>query len=71
MKDDDRFSNLQTVVVLSQRMVETRKHERYPLVYRLMKLVLVLSVAIVTVQRIFLGMKIVKQIYATTSTINL
>ena len=41
-------------------MVETRKHERYPLVYRLMKLVLVLPVAIATVERIFSGMKIVK-----------
>jgi len=60
VKDDDRFSNLQTVVEHSQRMVETRKHERYPLVYRLVKLVLVLPVAIATVERIFSGMKIVK-----------
>jgi hypothetical protein len=60
VKDDDRFSNLQTIVELSQRMVEARKHERYPLVYRLMKLVLVLPVAIATVERIFSGMKIVK-----------
>ena len=59
VKDDDRFSNLQTVVELSQRMVETRKHERYPLVYRLMKLVLVLPVATATIGRIFSGMKIV------------
>jgi hypothetical protein len=42
VKDDDRFSNLQAVAELSQRMVETRKHEQYPLVYRLMKLALVL-----------------------------
>jgi hypothetical protein len=27
VKDDDRFSNLQTIAELSQRMVETRKHE--------------------------------------------
>jgi hypothetical protein len=60
VKDDDRFSNLQTVAELSQRMVETRKHERYLLVYRLMKLVLVLPVATTTVERIFSGMKIVK-----------
>ena len=32
VKDDDRFSNLQTVAKLSQRMVKTRKHDRYPLV---------------------------------------
>jgi len=41
-------------------MVETRKHDRYPLVYRLLKLVLVLPVATATVERIFSGMKIVK-----------
>ena len=29
VKDDDRFSNLQTIAVLSQRTVET-KHERHP-----------------------------------------
>ena len=33
VKDDDRFSNLQTVAKLSQRTVETRKHNRYPLLY--------------------------------------
>ena len=54
VKDDDRFSNLQTVVELSQRMVETRKHERYQLVYRLLKLVLVLPVAAATVREDFL-----------------
>jgi len=41
-------------------MVETRKYERYPLVYRLMKLVLVLSVATAIVERIFSSLKIVK-----------
>ena len=33
VRDDDRFSNLQTVAKLSQRMVETRKHDQYPLLY--------------------------------------
>jgi len=60
VKDDDRFSNLQTVSELSQKMVATRKYERYPLVYRLMKLVLVLPVATATIERVFSGMKIVK-----------
>jgi hypothetical protein len=58
MRDDYRFSNLQTVAKLSQRTVETRKHDRYPLLYRLMKLVLVLLVATTTVERIFSGTKI-------------
>jgi hypothetical protein len=30
---DDRFSSIQTIAELSQKMVETRKHECYPLVY--------------------------------------
>lgn len=41
-------------------MVETRKHLCYPLVYRLLKLVLVLLVATATVERCFSAMKIVK-----------
>jgi hypothetical protein len=41
-------------------MVETRKHDRYPVVYRLLKLVLVLIVAIATLERCFSAMKIVK-----------
>ncbi|CAD6333648.1 unnamed protein product [Miscanthus lutarioriparius] len=60
VRDGDRFSNIQTVAELSQKMVKTRKHDRYPLVYRLLKLVLVLPVATATVERIFSSMKIVK-----------
>jgi hypothetical protein len=41
-------------------MVDTRKHLTYPLVYRLLKLVLVLPVATATVERVFSGMKKVK-----------
>jgi hypothetical protein len=59
-RDDDRFSNLQTPAELSQKMVETRKHDHYPMVYRLLKLVLVLPVATATVEGCFLAMKIVK-----------
>ena len=33
VRDDDRFSNIQTVAELSQKMVETGKHDSYPLVY--------------------------------------
>jgi len=60
VRDDERFSNLQTVAELSQTMVKTRKHERYPMVYLLLKLVLVLPVATATVERCFSAMKIVK-----------
>jgi hypothetical protein len=58
--DDERFSNLETIAELSQRMVKYNKHERYPMVYRLLKLVLVLPVATATVERCFSAMKIVK-----------
>ena len=59
VRDDDRFSNLQTIVELSHKM-ETGKHNRYPMVYRLLKLVLVLPVATATVERCFSAIKIVK-----------
>jgi hypothetical protein len=58
-RDDDRFSNLQTIVELSQKMVETRKHDRYPMVSKLLKLVLVLPVSTATVESCFSAMKIV------------
>jgi len=41
-------------------MVDTKKHLTYPLVYRLLKLVLVLPVTTAIVERVFSGMKIVK-----------
>ncbi|WVZ64833.1 hypothetical protein U9M48_014302 [Paspalum notatum var. saurae] len=50
VRDDDRFSNLQTLAEFSQKMVKTEKLDRYPMVYRLLKLVLVLPVAIATVE---------------------
>jgi hypothetical protein len=60
VRDDERFSNLETVGQLSERMVNTNKYQPYPMVYRLLKLVLVLPVATATVERCFSAMKIVK-----------
>ncbi|TVU25524.1 hypothetical protein EJB05_28023, partial [Eragrostis curvula] len=60
VREDDRFSNIETIAELSQKMVETRKHLTYHLVYRLLKLVLVLPVATAAVERCFSAMKIVK-----------
>jgi hypothetical protein len=59
-RDDERFSNLETIAQLSERMVNTNKYERFPMVYRLLKLVLVLPVATATVERCFSAMKFVK-----------
>ena len=43
-------------------MVQTTKHLSFPLVYRLLKLVLVLPIATASVERCFSAMKIVKTI---------
>ncbi|KAL3621606.1 hypothetical protein CASFOL_036518 [Castilleja foliolosa] len=60
VKGDSRFDNLNGVSDLAKMMVETRKHIDYPLVYRLVKLSLVLPVATATVERSFFSMKHVK-----------
>ncbi|CAA7044918.1 unnamed protein product [Microthlaspi erraticum] len=48
---DERFSKLESLGDLARVMVETRKHFSHPLVYRLLKLCLILSVATATVER--------------------
>jgi len=67
VREDNRFFNINTISELSQRMMETRKNLCYSLVYRLLKLVLVLPIATATVERIFLGMKIVKTTLIVTA----
>jgi hypothetical protein len=62
IKADERFSNLNTITELAKLMVETKKHQAFSLVYRLLKLVLVLPVATASVERCFSAMKIVKTI---------
>ncbi|KAK9050926.1 hypothetical protein SSX86_027551 [Deinandra increscens subsp. villosa] len=60
VKEDTHFDNLNGVSDLAQRMVETRKNIDYPLVYRLIKLSLLLPVATASVERSFSSMKHVK-----------
>ncbi|KAJ9560721.1 hypothetical protein OSB04_005881 [Centaurea solstitialis] len=57
---DEKFTNLKGISDLAKVMVETNKHLTFPLVYRLLKLALVLPVATATVERCFSAMKIVK-----------
>jgi hypothetical protein len=57
---DEQFSGIHNICELSQKMVETRKHIFYPLVYRLLKLALVLPVSTATVERCFSTMRLVK-----------
>ena len=42
MRNDERFRNVKSLAELSIKLVETKKHERHKVVYRLLKLVLVL-----------------------------
>ncbi|XP_016191640.1 zinc finger MYM-type protein 1-like [Arachis ipaensis] len=53
VRSDDQFSNLNGIGALSQKLVETRKHIVYPLVFLLLKLALVLPVATASVERTF------------------
>ncbi|PVH33693.1 hypothetical protein PAHAL_8G046400 [Panicum hallii] len=62
IKADERFSNLNSITALAKLMVDTNKHQAFPLVYKLLKLVLVLPVATASVERCFSAMKIVKTI---------
>ncbi|KAK9077454.1 hypothetical protein SSX86_005791 [Deinandra increscens subsp. villosa] len=60
VKEDTRFANMNGISNLAKKMVETRKHNAYPLVYRLIKLSLILPVATASVERCFSSMKHVK-----------
>ncbi|KAK9079744.1 hypothetical protein SSX86_001417 [Deinandra increscens subsp. villosa] len=60
VQNDVKFDDLKGIADLARMMVETRKHVSFPLVYRLLKLVLVLPVATASVERCFSAVKIVK-----------
>ena len=58
---DERFANLDGIADLAKLMVKTNKHITFPLVYQLLKLVLILPVATASVERCFSAMNIVKK----------
>ena len=60
MHSNDFFLELQGVSELTEKLVSTRKHETYPLVYLLVKLALTLLVATATIERSFSAMKYIK-----------
>jgi hypothetical protein len=62
LRADERFVSLNTISELAKLMVSTNKHLAFPLVYQLLKLVLVLPVATASVERCFSAMKIVKTV---------
>ncbi|XP_019262436.1 PREDICTED: zinc finger MYM-type protein 1-like [Nicotiana attenuata] len=57
---DKRFFDLKGLGDLSKKLVETKKHGTYPLVFRLVKFALLLPVATATVERAFSAMKLIK-----------
>jgi len=62
VRADERFANLNTISELARLMVDTQNNLSFSLVYRLLKLVLVLPIATASVERCFSAMKIVKTI---------
>ena len=57
---DERFRKVKNIVDLSIMLVETNKSVTYNLVYKLLKLVLILPVATASVERVFSSMTYVK-----------
>ncbi|PKU67776.1 hypothetical protein MA16_Dca016945 [Dendrobium catenatum] len=60
MKLDVQFSLLKDIGSLVEKMIQSRKEILYPLVFRLLKLALVLPVATAGVERAFSAMAIIK-----------
>jgi hypothetical protein len=60
MREDEKFKQVNSLAELSVMLVSEKKHTKHDLVYRLLKLVLVLPVATATVERVFSIMNYVK-----------
>ncbi|CAM8914111.1 unnamed protein product [Rhodiola kirilowii] len=60
MRENEKFVVLQDMGEVARKMVKVGYHTAFPLVYRIIELVLVLPVATSTVERAFSAMKIVK-----------
>ena len=71
MLSDERFCGLQDLNSLSMMLVETKRHENFPLVYLLIKLMLILPVATASVERVFSAMTCVKNKLRNSMRINL
>ncbi|PKU83089.1 hypothetical protein MA16_Dca007760 [Dendrobium catenatum] len=60
MQSDPHFSLLKDLGHLAETMIQNKKDVLYPLVFRLLKLALVLPVATAGVERVFSAMAIIK-----------
>jgi hypothetical protein len=61
MRRDERFRKVKNLVELYVMLVQIKKSIKHDIVYKLLKLVLVLLVAIATVERVFSSMNYVKK----------
>jgi hypothetical protein len=57
---DDEFSSIEDIASLAEKMIKTKKNLIFSLVYMHIKLLLLISVAIVIVEKVFSVMHIVK-----------
>ncbi|XP_022891813.1 zinc finger MYM-type protein 1-like [Olea europaea var. sylvestris] len=57
---DEAFFNLKSISCVAQKLVETENSCYFPLVYRLITLVLILPVATTSVERVFSAMNLIK-----------
>jgi len=57
---DERFKILKNLCELSVKLVDTQKDEQYYVLYRLLKLVLILPIATASVERVFSMMNYVQ-----------
>ena len=60
MRRIDDFRSCHDLGSLAVTMVKTKRHETFPLVYRLIELALILPVATASVERAFSAMHIIK-----------
>ena len=66
MCNHPELRELPSLVDLTSALFKTGKSSLYPMVDRLLRLVLTLSISTATVERIFLGMKVMKTRLQTT-----
>ena len=60
IRHEDSFKDINNLVDLSAKLVQTGRHKIYDMVYNLLKLVLLLPVATASVERVFSALTFVK-----------
>ena len=60
VRRDEGFKNLKNLLELSVKLVDTQKDEQYYVVYKILKLVLILPIATASVERVFSMMNYVQ-----------